>query len=91
MARTPSLRFYVGITESPVLRWLEHADALRRPAVQSMTVVEVARSSTTTAASERAIIAAASAAHGHACLNIDAGGGGASAGSPHYVYVCWTA
>jgi len=90
MRRAPSLRFYIGISEAPVERWMGHFGGGRgrhADLFDMMVVIEEATSSTDTAQTERELIARTSATFGPQCLNRGPGGEGASSGSPHYTYI----
>jgi hypothetical protein len=86
------LRFYVGITEDPVLRFTEPCEGnmlSHSDRYASMTIVQEALSSRETAATEREVIARCEVEFPYRCNNVASGGQSASGGSPHYVYVCW--
>jgi len=83
-------RIYVGISEDPAGRFMEHQE-VRRPRFQQMTIVQAAETSRTTAATERAIISRLARSDlSHLMLNMSAGGERPSEASPHYVYICFT-
>ena len=74
--------YYWGITEHPLRRWEEsHCLTYSR-----MHVVAVCLTSRQTGQIERELISRSRA--GRLCSNVGAGGERASAGSPHFVYLC---
>ena len=74
--------YYWGITENPLRRWEEcHCLTYSR-----MHVVAVCLTSRQTGQIERELISRSRT--GHLCNNVGAGGERASAGSPHFVYLC---
>ena len=78
----PTGSYYWGITENPMRRWVEgHCQTY-----DTMRVVVVCRTSRETGLIERQLISQSRA--GYRCNNVGAGGERASAGSPHFVYLC---
>ena len=86
---TPSLHYYVGITEDPARRLALHcANRIRGHMPKLMRVVCVERDSSATAYWEkRAIKFVTQNLGGHRCLNNSDGGEGQSKGQPHYGYI----
>ena len=77
--------FYIGITESPERRYEEHFERQTVGYQPLMTVLYQANHSRHTASLERQLLA--KYLHWPRCMNLSTGGEGASAGSPHYLYV----
>lgn len=78
------LPFYIGITEHPQRRWLEHCEQGLGMWARMDVLVQAPRSSIT-ASLERQLLQI-HRAHPY-CTNVASGGERASAGSPHYLYV----
>jgi len=76
--------FYIGITENPTRRFGEHCDGGGQ-VWERMTILVQAVSSRTTASMERELLR--EFRDRVSCHNNSAGGEGASAGSPHFLYV----
>jgi len=91
--RNPLVHLYIGITEAPARRWAERyegAASSHSARFTRMSVVQEANTSAESSVTERTLISIARRRWGHRCLNQEGTGGeGASASSPHYVYVVW--
>ena len=77
--------FYVGITEDPRRRFLEHCDLSPVGPDPLMVVLVEAETSATTAALEQQLLQRFR--YMIRCANVSGGGERASGGSPHYLYV----
>jgi len=82
LGRIKGVAYYIGITESPPLRWESHSHKY-----DLMYLVWVAQSSRETAALEKQLLDRV-AFRSLSCENRSYGGERPSAGSPHFVYVC---
>ncbi len=74
--------WYIGISEQPELRFETHS----RNGYETMFIIAVCPSSRETANVEMAVLA--QCRFSRLCSNATSGGEHASAGSPHFVYVC---
>ena len=77
--------FYVGITETPRRRFLEHSELSPVGPDPIMVVLVEAETSATTAALEMQLLE--KYRYMSRCANLSGGGEGASGGSPHFLYV----
>jgi len=82
LGRIKGVAYYIGITESPPLRWESHSHKY-----DLMYLVWVAQSSRETADLEKQLLDRV-AFRSLSCENRSYGGERPSAGSPHFVYVC---
>ena len=83
-----SSTYYIGITENPERRFVEHEDEGTCGSDPLMIVLFEADSSRWTVPLEKQLVA--KYRHQLRCMNVSGGGERASAGSPHFLYVLYS-